>query len=1315
MAEQTPQGLYDEFYYATGLGLPYRRDEHWVGFFAKIAEALVAQIGPRSVLDAGCALGLLVEQLRLRGVDAEGVDISEYAIANAPEAARPFVRVGSVAAPFGRRYDLIVCIEVLEHMPPAEAEATVANLCAHSDDVLFSSSPLDFKEATHFNVRPIEHWAELFARHGFVRDVDFDASFLTPWATRFRHSAEPAHRQIRNYERRFWELWKANTDLRELALEQRELAQRLDRQARLAATQYELLHSVSLLDRQSLPNISWEEVDSMREYAARLEEELANRDRYIGWLEDLIRTVEGGRMMTAMRRLRRSGTLLPPRPGDPPPRSLAATVVARLSAALRGQPRRRAPAAPPAEPPPPPPPPPDPYARWIAASEPTPAELEAQRAEARRLPVRALISLVTPVFNPPPAALEAMLASVTAQTYDRWELCLADGSDWPEIAPILARAAAADPRIRVRPLARNEGISANSNAALDLAGGEFVLLLDHDDTLAPNALFAVAQLIAERPDVDIVYFDEDKLSEDGARRHSPWFKPAGRSPDLMLATNYLMHGAFRRELVEAVGRFDPATDGAQDWDLALRCFERTAKLDHIPQVLYHWRQVPGSAARDANAKPWALAGQERALRGHLDRTGAHGAEVRRLSPSELRVVWPTGGRLVSIIIPTRDRPELIRACLRSILSTTAYPSYEVVLVDGGSTDPRTLALYEELRGEGRVRLVRYEGEFNYSRANNLGAAHARGDLLLFLNNDTEVRAADWLDELAGWAGRPEVGVVGCRLVRPDGTTQHAGIALGVEGHGSHLFDGDMTPAYGPFGSSEWYRDLMAVTGACLMTRRDVFEALGGFDERYRVGYSDITFCVAAHERGLRVVYTPWATLLHHEGASRGFELPAADVVRATVALLPLVAAGDPYFSPNLSPVHRWPTVADPDGEAWHQRMARILAGFQLLRFDDPAHIRAAEMRLRAPQPTRTPLDGRAPRLLLCSHDLSQTGAPLILFQLARQLIARGYEVTIASPADGPLAGPMMAAGVSVQVVLGSYDSAIEAALLVRGYDMVLVNTVLGWRAVLAAYAEGVPCAWWVHESRFGRELMAQEPAARQAFALADELIFPVEATARRYADLPRQGPSARIPYGLLELDPQPGPCLPRDGRVPVVILASIEPRKGQDVVLEALEQIPGRLREQLDLYLVGAVLDWPYYRKLRAHRPAGEMISFAGMLAHGQALSYVAQAEIFLLPSRDEVLPISLLEAMAFGKAILATDVGGVAEAARHGQEALVVPAGDPRALADALATLLGAPDMRARLGAAARARYEERFTGTAFADAMETVFRRLLGSTGLA
>ncbi len=284
MTSPETHALFDSHYYATGCGMPYRRDAAWMAFFGGVADHIVAEIAPVSALDAGCAIGLLVEQLRARGVAAEGLDISEYAIGSAHESLRGHVRVGSAAVSLGQRYDLIVCIEVLEHMPRAEAEAAVANFCAHSDDVLFSSSPLDHKEATHFNVNPPEYWAYLFAQHGFFRDVDFDASFLTPWAARFRRRAEPTARIVRDYERRFWDLWRANTDLRQLALEQRQ--QIAAAEARATA----------------LPANAAE----TSAYARRLERELAARDAQIAAMADLLRRIENGRLMRILRALRRN-------------------------------------------------------------------------------------------------------------------------------------------------------------------------------------------------------------------------------------------------------------------------------------------------------------------------------------------------------------------------------------------------------------------------------------------------------------------------------------------------------------------------------------------------------------------------------------------------------------------------------------------------------------------------------------------------------------------------------------------------------------------------------------------------------------------------------------------------------------------------------------------------------------------------------------------------------------------------------------------------------------------------------------------------
>ncbi len=313
MAEHNPQELYNAFYYRTSCGRPCQRDEHWMAFFGRIAETIVERISPRSVLDAGCGFGLLVEQLRLLGVDATGVDISEYAIASAPETVRPHVRAASITEPFGRRYDLITCIEVLEHMPQQEAESAIANLTAHTDDILFASTPLDFKEATHINVHPIEHWAELFAAHGFVRDVDFDASFITPWAMRLRRRADPLPRIVREYERRFWEVWKAVTDLRELVLNQRKqietthetlqtCARSLEECSQsLSAIQHEYAQTVAR--GEEAVEVLKAQTEDLKRYIARLEADLGQKIAHINELKTLIARLESGRLMRLLRAL----------------------------------------------------------------------------------------------------------------------------------------------------------------------------------------------------------------------------------------------------------------------------------------------------------------------------------------------------------------------------------------------------------------------------------------------------------------------------------------------------------------------------------------------------------------------------------------------------------------------------------------------------------------------------------------------------------------------------------------------------------------------------------------------------------------------------------------------------------------------------------------------------------------------------------------------------------------------------------------------------------------------------------------------------
>lgn len=539
----------------------------------------------------------------------------------------------------------------------------------------------------------------------------------------------------------------------------------------------------------------------------------------------------------------------------------------------------------------------DDYAAWIAANEPDSSELDRQRQH--RFDYSPRISIITPVFNPPLHALREAIASVQAQTYAHWEWCLADGSTDGEVRALLEAATRQDARIRVHFLASNLGIAGNSNEALRLASGEFILLFDHDDTLAPFALHEIVSRLNEQPQLDLVYFDEDKISPDGSTRLQPMFKPTRWSPELMLSANYLMHAAIRRSLVERVDGFDPATDGAQDWDLLLRCTEQTDRIGHVAKVLYHWRMLPSSAATGvATGKPWAVDVQPRVVANHLRRIGLGDVTTKLFAPGRFQLIWPVRDETVSVIIPTRDRFELLRRCIGSLLTHTTYRNFEVLVVDTGSTDRRVLDYYAELAHQPRMRLMQFEGEFNYAAVNNLGARYATGDHLLFLNNDVEILEPDWLEEMLRWSQRREVGAVGAKLLYPEGTIQHAGIVLGL----GHLFAGAPENYNASlFGGPNIYRNFLAVTSACLMTRREVFEQVRGFDEGYAIVFNDVDLCLRIANAGYRIVYTPFARLRHEEGATRANYVPHEDHVLIRQRMGADVEACDPFFNPNLDP------------------------------------------------------------------------------------------------------------------------------------------------------------------------------------------------------------------------------------------------------------------------------------------------------------------------------------------------------------------------------------------------------------------------------
>jgi GT2 family glycosyltransferase len=544
------------------------------------------------------------------------------------------------------------------------------------------------------------------------------------------------------------------------------------------------------------------------------------------------------------------------------------------------------------------------YARWIRSNEPTAAELQKQRATA--FARRPTVSIVVPVYNTPATYLDAMVRSVLAQTYIHWELCLADGhSPGAWVRPALEHYAAADHRIRVTFLPENRGIAGNTNAAIDLARGEYVALLDHDDTLAPFALYEVVRAVNDRPDADLIYSDEDKLDEAG-RRVDPCFKPDW-SPDTLRSHNYICHlTVLRRDLLTRLGGIRAGFDGAQDYDLVLRAGEQARRIVHIPKVLYHWRMHAQSTAANTESKRYLVEAGRKALIEHLERMHTPAAVADGPLPGTYRVIYRLPRQpLVSVLIPNRDSVGMLGRCLDSI-AQSGYANYEVLVLENASEHPDTFAYYRHLERLGNVRIVPWTKPFNYAAINNFGATRARGEVLLFLNNDVEAINPDWLEWLVKHALRPEVGAVGAKLLYADDTIQHAGIVVGMGGIAGHVHRQFPRDADGYMQRLRVTHNCAAVTGACLMTRRSVFEQVGGFDEAFVLAFNDVDLCLSIQAAGYRVLWTPDAELYHLESKTRGYEDTAEKLARFGREYRLFVAkwgeylrTGDPYYNPNF--------------------------------------------------------------------------------------------------------------------------------------------------------------------------------------------------------------------------------------------------------------------------------------------------------------------------------------------------------------------------------------------------------------------------------
>lgn len=923
----------------------------------------------------------------------------------------------------------------------------------------------------------------------------------------------------------------------------------------------------------------------------------------------------------------------------------------------------------------------DPYDAWLAVNTWTPESRESLKNRlahaGEQLPK---ISVIMPVHDPAPEFLSRAIQSVASQLYSNWELCIADdASTDPEVNRLLQTWAERDPRIRTMRREENGGISRATNSAASLATGDFLLFLDHDDELSPDALGEVALYINDHPDTDFLYSDDDKINPDG-KRFAPQFKPDW-SPELLLSYMFCSHlVVVRKSHFDELGGMRAGFEGSQDYDFALRATERAGHVGHIPLVLYHWRAIPGSTAQSGAAKPGSIDAGRRAVQEAFDRRGiraiaSHPEWAARDKVGIFHHEFPDDGPSVTIIIPTRNRPKYLRACLESLQQTT-YRNYRIMIVDNGSDEPETIR-YLESCGHPVSRILSPGGVFNFAYINNRAVEQTDSDYVLFLNNDTEVREPKWLSRMMGYAQFAGVGAVGARLIFPDGRIQHAGVIHGLY-HGIAGPAFKCSPAWdnGYLSYAKVVRNYSAVTGACMLTSRTLFLSVGGFDEEeFAVAYNDIDYCYRLSDLGYRCVYVPGAELIHHEGVSRGsLDEPAEEATfRSKYA-----GRQDPFYSPHLSLAN----------ERFEIMPRRIVRGS----------------------------NHRPVRAFMTAFNLNREGAAYSQFEMTVQLKDYGViDPIVYSPEDGPLRDLYEQAGIQVQISLHplagvftatEYESAIDRfakAIRLTGAEIVYANTLQTFYAVGAAHKAGIPSVWNPRESepwqtyfdQFGSELARR---ALGCFAYPYRIIFVADATRDVYSALNSHHNFTVIHNGLnlRRLEKQAGrwtrttareKLQAKEEEIILLLLGTVCPRKGQEDLVRALTKLDSRLHRLVQCFIVG---DRQSAYSNELHALARSLPESLRPRVHivpeveDTALYYRA-ADIFVCASRIESFPRVVLEAMAYELPIITTPVYGIREQVRPGINGLFYDPGNENQLAKAIAGLINDPERRKQLSVNSR------------------------------
>lgn len=547
------------------------------------------------------------------------------------------------------------------------------------------------------------------------------------------------------------------------------------------------------------------------------------------------------------------------------------------------------------------------YHQWFQMQNPDKQQLHMQSEQ--QFPYMPKISIVIPAYNTKENYLIELLDSIQAQSYKNWELCIADGSDKPVVQEVVARYMRNDECIRYMHLEDNRGISDNTNEAIRMATGDWLMFADHDDLLCEDALYEIVKIINTDDKIDAVYTDEDKINADTSLLFEPAFKP-DFNLEMLRENNYICHiFTVKRELIEQVGMLRSEYDGAQDYDFVLRCCEKAGQVAHVAKPLYHWRAHPDSTAGDFGSKMYAFEAGRRAVEAHYKRVGIEAHVTMAKDPGHYRShLTMQDTPMVSIIIPNMDHEEDLRKCIDSIFTKTTYENYEILIVENNSTQQSVLEYYQKLQQEHEnIHVLKWQGTFNYAGIHNYACKHAKGEYLLLLNNDIEIVHKGWIQELLAYCQRTDVGAVGAKLLYPDQSIQHSGVIIGLGGVAGHIFHTFPSEKQSYAGRADIPQELSAVTAALMMTKKSAYEQVGGMDEKLEVSYNDIDYCLQLRAAGYKIIYHPYVTAYHYESKTRGYDTTVekkmrieaeAEVFREKWSTV--LVAGDPYYNRNLS-------------------------------------------------------------------------------------------------------------------------------------------------------------------------------------------------------------------------------------------------------------------------------------------------------------------------------------------------------------------------------------------------------------------------------